>query len=160
MSKKKKTHSQIHSAKRNAELYALHRYWIWSNTLRMKFVDSLGTAAEKIANREWFVSENAVFMSYWYSSLYAVVEGYKELKLSDPAVDALLESELVDSLRLYRNGTAHFQKHYFSDKFSNLISQNDSAIWATNLCNALGEYIKNELQRRQLQLQQQMSSNT
>jgi len=120
----------------------------------MKFAASLDTASEKIENGEGFISENAVFMSYWYTSLYVVVEGYKELKLSDPVVDELLESDLVDSLRLYRNGTAHFQKNYFDQKFCRFISQNESAIWVTNLCNALGQFLMEEMKKRKLLTQQ------
>ena len=156
MTNKKKYHSPIYSARQNSELCALHRYWIWSNTLRMKFVATLDSAPKKIENGEGFISENAVFMSYWYTSLYVVVEGYKELKLSDPVVDALLESELVDSLRLYRNGTAHFQKNYFDEKFHSFISQNESAIWVTNLCNALGQFLLEELKKRNFQTQQKI----
>ena len=126
----------------------------------MKFGSTLQTAIADIEQKKWFISENAVFMSYWYTSLFVVIEGYKELKLNDPVVDALLDSELVELLKLYRNGTAHYQKDYFCSKFSNFIATPDSAIWATNLYNALGKFLLAEIKRRELQFQEQMSSNT
>ena len=44
--------------------------------------------------------EYGIFMFYWYSSVYVVVEGFKELKLRDPKIEQLLQSPKVDALRL------------------------------------------------------------
>ena len=49
-------------------------------------------------------------MSLWYGGLYVVIEGWKELGLSDPHVDDLLRSSNVELLKRYRHGTFHFQR--------------------------------------------------
>jgi hypothetical protein len=38
-------------------------------------------------------------MSYWYGSLYVVVEGWRELNETDPKVDPLISSPHVDRLK-------------------------------------------------------------
>jgi hypothetical protein len=38
-------------------------------------------------------------MSYWYGSLYVVVEGWRELNETDPKVDPLISSPDVDRLK-------------------------------------------------------------
>ena len=53
--------------------------------------------------------EFTTYVSFWLSALYVVAEGYIDLKLSDPNLDGLVH-EHIDSLRLYRNATFHFQK--------------------------------------------------
>jgi hypothetical protein len=40
-----------------------------------------------------------IFMSYWYGSLYVVVEGWRELNETDPKVDPLISSPDVDRLK-------------------------------------------------------------
>lgn len=53
--------------------------------------------------------EFIAFTLYWFASLFVVAEGWRELKLSDPTVDHLID-EHWDSLRKFRNAVFHFQK--------------------------------------------------
>ena len=50
------------------------------------------------------------------SCLYVVVEGWNELELTDPAIDAHLNNddgpELVGAIRRHRNGVFHYQQTY------------------------------------------------
>lgn len=57
------------------------------------------------------IGEFIAFSAVWFASLYVVIEGWRELKLTDSEIDTLLESEHVDSLRVFRNATFHFQSH-------------------------------------------------
>lgn len=41
------------------------------------------------------VLQGFMFLSYCYATLYVVAEGWQELKLSDPAVDALLTEPIL-----------------------------------------------------------------
>lgn len=60
------------------EVSVLHKYWIWSNMMKVKFFEQL-SESEEIENFQIFLlSELGVYMMYWYSSLYVVVEGYKD----------------------------------------------------------------------------------
>jgi hypothetical protein len=63
-------------------------------------------------------------MSYWYASLYVVVEAWDELQLTDPVVDQLLchPRDYRALLRRYRNSVFHFQKSMLSDKVVNLFA--------------------------------------
>jgi hypothetical protein len=82
-----------------------------------------------------------LYMSYWYGGLYVVIEGWRVLKLTDPAIDALLQSPNVKLLREYRNGTFHFQRSYLSDKFTGLFAKGiDVAAWVRALNLELGRY--------------------
>jgi hypothetical protein len=85
-----------------------------------------------------------IFMSYWYGGLYVVVEGWRELKLSDPVIDELLLSPNVEHLRLYRNGTFHFQKSYFDDRFAGFLNSQDSVPWVRKLSSSFGGYFLSE----------------
>jgi hypothetical protein len=76
------------------------------------------------------------YITMWLASLYAVVEGFKKLKLQDEKVEGLCALHL-DSLRLLRNGTFHFQEMHH--KQTQFFTQRRVA-WAKNLHYALREY--------------------
>lgn len=82
-----------------------------------------------------------LYMSFWYGELYVVIEGWRVLKLSDPQIDSLLANEtMVAYLKRYRNGAFHFQKDYFDDRFVDLFSQKDSAVWIRSLTQEFSRY--------------------
>jgi len=68
-----------------------------------------------------------MFLSYWYATLYVVVEGWRELKLSDPAVDALLTVPHLALLKRYRHGVFHFQPDYFYSRYQDFFDQGQAA---------------------------------
>ncbi|ANF30821.1 hypothetical protein A0130_03200 [Leifsonia xyli] len=51
-------------------------------------------------------------MLLWYAALYVVIEGWKELDLSDSEVDGFLSDDRTDKLRVFRNKVFHYQKEY------------------------------------------------
>ena len=88
-----------------------------------------------------------IFMSYWYSSIYVVIEGFKELKLQDAKIEALLQSPNVKALQLYRNATFHFQKEYLSPKMNQFMQSKDSVSWIRSLTEAFGEFFLGEVSK-------------
>jgi hypothetical protein len=75
-------------------------------------------------NQERVGQEFAAFTLYWFTSLFVVVEGWKELALSDPEINKMI-NEHWDSLRIFRNAVFHLQpeerKHkqfFVLDKFN------------------------------------------
>jgi hypothetical protein len=119
------------------ELFALHRYYIWANRMRTHFDDILSRGAP-VGTTEL---ECFLYMSYWYGGLYVVIEGWRVLKLADPAIDTLLQSPNVKLLREYRNGTFHFQRKYLSDKFTGLFAKGiDVVTWVRALNLEFGRY--------------------
>ena len=65
---------------------------------------------------DFFYSAPGIYLMYSYSGIYLVIEGWKDLKLSDPKIDSLLDCPFVDRLRLFRNATFHYQKDPISWK--------------------------------------------
>jgi hypothetical protein len=50
-----------------------------------------------------------------------VIEGYKRLKLADPAIDALLTSPNTKLLGNFRHEVVHYQPKYFGERFMTFI---------------------------------------
>ena len=86
-----------------------------------------------------------IFMSYWYGSLYVVIEGWRQLRLTDPKIDPLLVSSNVALLKKYRNGVFHFQKNYFDDRFLGFVKAADSVPWVRTIHSEFGEYFLREI---------------
>lgn len=124
----------------SAAILTLHRYFIWANRMRTHFDDLL---KEKQRLKGWEVEAN-LYMSYWYGGLYVVVEGWRELKLSDAAIDQLLSSRNADLLRRYRNGVFHFQKKYYDERFTALIRDGEDVVdWVRTLNREFGRFFLN-----------------
>jgi hypothetical protein len=120
----------------------LHKYFLWATQMREHFY-ALVPEFSADPNRERFSEAGLkidLYMSLWYGMLYVVAEGWQELKLSDPAVDSLLASPNLNLLRLYRNGSFHFQEDYFSKKFLGFMQSGDTPTWAGSLHDGFGVY--------------------
>ena len=124
-------------------LASLDRYFIWSNRMRLLFDNVLKTGEHGTSR---FSLESRMYMSYWYASLYVVIEGWHELKLSDSTIDALLQSKNVDLLRRYRNGVFHYQKTYNDDRFVEFIKEGEDTVnWVRGLTSAFDKYLLDEI---------------
>lgn len=119
------------------ELFTLHRYYIWANRMRTHF-DEVLSKGVPVGKDE---IECFLYMSYWYGGLYVVIEGWRELKITDPVIDTLLQSPNVQLLRRYRNGTFHFQRKYLDEKFTDLFAKGSYTVaWVRNLNVEFGRY--------------------
>jgi hypothetical protein len=118
------------------EVFSLHRYFINANFMRHCFFEKLkaeGVPAD-------LTSESRIYMDFWYAGLYVVIEGWMELKLTDPAIDKLLSSPNVELLKRYRHGVCHFQKKYFDPRFMNLIHDKSVVAWLQVLNREFGRF--------------------
>ena len=104
-------------------ILALHRYYVWANRMRTHFDALIEEQSRQPRNQATFDIEARMYMSYWYASLYVVIEGWVELKLSDSVIDPLLRSPNVALLKRYRHGTFHYQKNYNDRRFLELIEK-------------------------------------
>jgi hypothetical protein len=127
------------------DLLSLHRYFLAANQQRELFDRLITEYAEehgeppRYGGEMW--NESWLAMSYWYAGLYVVIEGWRDLGMHDDRVDALLTSPNVDLLRLYRNGTFHYQSRYWSEKFLALIRDGeDVPTWVRELNRMFGRY--------------------
>jgi hypothetical protein len=74
-----------------------------------------------------------------------VIEGWRQLRLTDPKIDPLLLSPNVRLLKKYRDGVFHFQRNYFDDRFLGFIKAGDSVDWVRAIHSEFGEYFHREL---------------
>ena len=134
------------------DLFSLHRYFIWSLRLKEVFEDALRRLGGFSQNQmnAFFVDDRGQFMSYWYAALYVVVEGYQELRLSDPEIDRLIRSPHVELLRRYRNGVFHYQKKYFDEQFSGFMGPPETVEWVRSLSSELGRYFHEQIDKRDI----------
>ena len=99
------------------DVLSLQRYLEWSEQMRQHFERLLNQGC-----RHQYANQgrpgDVCSLAYWYAGLYAVVEGWSGLKLTDPTIDELLASPNVDHLRRFRNGAFHYQRDYrdYSDR--------------------------------------------
>jgi len=122
------------------KIFSLHRYYLWANFMRTQFDEVL---VKSYADKE-FDAEGIykfMYMSFWYGELYAVIEGWKELHLTDKTIDVLLEeAEMVKLLKRYRNGTFHYKSKYFDSRFLDFMSRDETVKWTRKLNSAFGAY--------------------
>ena len=122
-------------------LWALHRYFIWADRMRVHFERFLSTGrSEYDQSTKHKDLEALLYLSYWYASMYVVIEGWKELGLSDPEVDALLESENVQLLKRYRNGVFHFQTDYLDDRFFGFMEAQGTVSWIRSVRESMSRF--------------------
>jgi len=126
------------------QLWTFHRYFLWANRHRDDFLAravSTGLPPTELADLRQWVRANFINCAPWLGSLYVLVEGWRDLKLSDPEIDQQLRSPHVESLRRFRNGVFHFQKKYFDDRFLAMFNEGGPQ-WAEELHNSFGRYFK------------------
>lgn len=115
-------------------VFSLHRYFVAANRMGTHF-DQLVSARPVPSPIETFI-----YMSFWFGGLFAVVEGWRELELSDPAVDALLRSPNVALLRQFRNAAFHYQRKYSERRLLAFQKARDTAGWVRKLSEAFGAW--------------------
>jgi len=147
-------------------IVALHRYSMHANRMRQHFEAALKQnpskprqlspkpniteiAAVMTDAVRYSADDRGMFMSYWYGTLYVVIEGWKQLRLSDPRLDKLIKSPNVGRLKLYRNGVYHFQRNYFDDRFAGFMKSKDSVAWVREVHSEFGRFFLEAYARRQ-----------
>lgn len=125
--------SQVHEA----QVFALHRYFIQADEMRKLFLTMLsrGTTEDDPTS-----IPRSIYMGLWYGSLSVVVEGWGKLKLSDPTIDTLLESPFVSLLQRFRNGVFHYQPTYHDERFLDFMREEDTPEWVHTLHLEFGRY--------------------
>ena len=123
--------SEPHNPRLDNE-FALGRYCLWADKMQHDFMRHITHRTEP--DDFHFEQHGLIYMSYWYGALYVVVEGWQELKLTDPEIDGLLQSPYVDLLRRYRNGVFHFQRKFHDERFWDLMLAGREAVeWVSQL---------------------------
>lgn len=90
-------------------------------------------------------------LSVLYGLIYVVIEGYKELKYEDEKIDRLLaQNDFVDSLRLFRNATFHYQKKAIPEKALKFLELEESETWIGELHIAFKLFFEKELPMKEI----------
>jgi len=129
-------------------IHVLHMHWLIADSIneRMKegrkSKEGLKPLIEDIKalalNHSYFLS-----LSVWYSLLYVVIEGYKQLNLNDNKIDQLLaEGKYVDLLRRFRNSVFHFQEEPLSSKTLDFLEAEASEVWIRKLNSAFKTFFE------------------
>ena len=121
-------------------MLSLHRYFLQANQLRVYFDTRLkAEGAVRVEDDAW--PAQRIDLCLWYASLYAVVEGWRELRLTDGVIGDLIDSPNTSLLRRFRNGVVHFQPRYWDARFVELMSEGPAAAeWARELNREFGRF--------------------
>jgi hypothetical protein len=140
----------------------LGRYFLWSQTMGELYAqdvalisgipDFLATLGERtdedldLLVRRMTAEQserNLGLLSYWYASLYVVIEGWRELKLEDQDISRLLASPYVETLRRYRNGAFHFQRTLTDPRFADfhVVGGVEITMWMAELRTHLSRFL-------------------
>lgn len=126
------------------EVLSLQRYFAWSELMRGHF-ERLSDQGVVVNTKTLEGQEAFCYVAYWLAGLYAVVEGWRDLRLSDETVDALISSPHVEHLRRFRNGAFHYQRDYFDSRFLELTRAPGSPQWLYDLIRALDAWFARRL---------------
>jgi hypothetical protein len=124
------------------KILSLHRYFVWALTMR----DHYEKTGQRFSPTPSFFENEAaneafMYLSYWYAGLYVVCEGWQELRLSNPEIDALLTSSHLEVLKRFRHGVYHYQADYFDKRFMNaFILGEDFDYWVKKLADTFARY--------------------
>ncbi len=125
-------------------LIALHRHWCRADSI--KHVLFAAEAESKDMPRE--LHDIGVWHSRFlrlevlYGLIYVVIEGYRDLKMQDPAIDELLKNtDALDALRRFRNGVFHYQKDPISPKLLEFLTADKTEDWIKTLHKALEAFL-------------------
>ena len=124
-------------------LVALHKHWCIADAVRVVVdapilkPDAEAEAIKKFGLEFALLGQNASMLariSVWYSLLYVVVEGYRDLKVPfDPLDRVLAKDDYASLLRLFRNATFHYQEDPLTDKLIDFLDKSDSEFWIREL---------------------------
>ncbi len=121
----------------------LERYFVWCRAMAEESVRRSGEPApakQAAAERPLNVTEYKVgaFLGHWIAALCPVIEGWEELRLSDPEIDALLAEGDTKGYRgrlfRFRHGIFHFQRKLDDPRFSDFMDPTGEArLWMIQL---------------------------
>ena len=134
--------------KKKIKIATLYRYYVYAAVIRENVKDKdVNDLIKSLANHKssvvlFFTHPIGVNLTIFYSYIYLLIEGWRDLKLSDPTIDKLISSPNTNRLRLFRNATFHYQKEPLSPKHLQFFGpkNDDTEVWIHNLYKEFGNY--------------------
>jgi hypothetical protein len=130
---------------------ALHKYFLNADFLRDVFMRRIGRE-QSPADVDFVTSmDDMIALSLWYATVYVVIEGWLEARLTDPELDGLLADDKADDLRRFRNQVFHYQREYDNPKLLEFLGTNHADAqaatdWIRRTHAALGRAIEKATQ--------------
>ena len=139
-------------------IISLHRYWVTADGIRERMLLDVPTharagsiqqmPADLVDAGQWW--SRALALSVFYGLLHVVIDGYRELELSDEKLDKLLgQGDYVDRLRRFRNAVFHFHKDPFDAKLTEFLEADASDAWIKAVYKSLKQLFERELPIRE-----------
>lgn len=137
--------------KRFEALLALHRYFLNADYMRDVFMRRIKREQSPVEVDPATALDDQIAMSLWYSTVYVVIEGWREIGLSEPHVDELLGDERAGRLRAFRNQVFHYQRAYDNHRLLAFLGEGDddakaATHWIRRTHIALGRAIRAALE--------------
>ncbi|EOW3978454.1 hypothetical protein [Vibrio parahaemolyticus] len=132
----------------NPSMVALHSHWLNADAVKVAIYTDLPVVEGYSSELQTLSQLHSSFrrISVFYSLLYVVIEGYRELGSTDDKVDSLLKQcDFVDALRLFRNATFHYQKAPIPEKAMKFLEAENSENWIQDLHIAFRQYFEQQL---------------
>jgi hypothetical protein len=92
-------------------ILTLHRYWLWADfhkNVMLEHREHLQARRSDPVQAAAIEFDGLAALTFFYASLFVVIEGWRDLRLSDVEIDELLRSDNTELLRRFRNGVFHF----------------------------------------------------
>ena len=136
------------------ELVALHKHWCTADAVKLTIGvpvhDGLPDWPEELLALAQLHS-SFLRIAVWYSLLYVVVEGYRDLKLDDTLINELLANEqMTDALRRFRNAVFHYQEDPVGPKLMAFLEAKESETWAGQLHSAFKAFFEKALPLKEI----------
>lgn len=132
------------------DIITLYRYFAYAAHMRDLYRREVNEDWLKMLSDDmaglllFFYSAPGIYLQYSYAGIYLVIEGWKDLKLSDPKIDELFDSPFLDRLRVFRNATFHYQKEPISWKHLQFFGTEEEQTekWLNNLYSELERFFR------------------
>lgn len=128
---------------------ALYKHWCVADSVKATIAIDIEAPSPGFSPEiEQLGQMHSAFMrlSVFYSLLFVVVEGYRGVGVSDPAVEEMLaDEERVKMLRRFRNANFHYQEDPFSKKLMEFLEREDGPAWTRALHAAFETFFRSRL---------------
>jgi hypothetical protein len=114
------------------EQIAPHRHWCRADAIKYVLYGGRPPKKEIPEELRQVAELHSQFLrlEVFYSLIYVVIEGYRELSFQYEKVEVLLEqADYVDRLRRFRNAVFHYQRDPINLKLIDFLDAKDSEKW-------------------------------
>lgn len=129
------------------ELLTFSRYLSWADLVRRAHEAECRRRIDNgVPAPAW--GADFAWMSYWYSSLFVVVEAYEAIEWCDPVIDALLGhgGGYKDLLKRFRNGVFHYQSDPVDARLLRLLNTGEEhVLWVYALHNEFMRLLRDRI---------------